>query len=51
MDRMKKISDLRNDVDKALTCLYLEVEKSIADDVKTKVNNLINAYEEELNNE
>jgi len=44
MDK-EKIEKLKLEVFKALSCLLLEVDESIATDIKTKVENLIKEYE------
>lgn len=43
-----KIKKLKKEVMTSLSCLYLEVDESIANDIKNKVTELIEAYEKEL---
>ena len=39
---------LKNAVNSALLCLYLEVDESIARDIQSKVDSLMDSYEAEI---
>jgi len=40
--------ELKDNVNKALLCLYLEVDESIARDIRSRVDRLMDSYETEI---